>query len=197
LTSRATGHCALWCETAIIAIARLETYEIIRRRLFQSLDSDSDGERARDETIEPFHDLYKEKKNAADSPRPYISGGRRFLILAPSTGVDSRAANRASRLIAVSRIVSCRATTRDPRKSVNPLAAQLLAEGHARRSAWDRRRCQRELRAYRHQRARLKPRLRGWPKRRAVCRPDRSVRPRLSAPEPYREPREAERRTKR
>jgi Protein of unknown function (DUF499) len=41
-----------------------ETYEIIRRRLFQSLDTD--GERARDETVKAFHDLYK--KNAAEFP---------------------------------------------------------------------------------------------------------------------------------
>ncbi len=41
-----------------------ETYEIIRRRLFQPLDSD--GERARDETSRAFHDLYR--KNVADFP---------------------------------------------------------------------------------------------------------------------------------
>nr|WP_246330294.1 DUF499 domain-containing protein [Endobacter medicaginis] len=41
-----------------------ETYEIIRRRLFQTLDSD--GERARDETVKAFHDLYK--KNPAEFP---------------------------------------------------------------------------------------------------------------------------------
>jgi uncharacterized protein len=41
-----------------------ETYEIIRRRLFQALDSD--GERARDETVKAFHDLYR--KNAAEFP---------------------------------------------------------------------------------------------------------------------------------
>jgi predicted AAA+ superfamily ATPase len=41
-----------------------ETYEIIRRRLFQSLDAD--GERARDETVKAFHDLYK--KNTAEFP---------------------------------------------------------------------------------------------------------------------------------
>jgi hypothetical protein len=41
-----------------------ETYEIIRRRLFQSLDAE--GERARDETVKAFHDLYK--KNAAEFP---------------------------------------------------------------------------------------------------------------------------------
>jgi hypothetical protein len=41
-----------------------ETYEIIRRRLFQPLDSD--GEKARDDTVRAFHDLYK--KNAAEFP---------------------------------------------------------------------------------------------------------------------------------
>lgn len=41
-----------------------ETYEIIRRRLFQTLDSD--GERARDETVKAFYDLYK--KNPAEFP---------------------------------------------------------------------------------------------------------------------------------
>ncbi|TWI60270.1 hypothetical protein IQ16_07768 [Bradyrhizobium huanghuaihaiense] len=41
-----------------------ETYEIIRRRLFQALDSD--GEKAREETVKAFHDLYK--KNAAEFP---------------------------------------------------------------------------------------------------------------------------------
>ena len=41
-----------------------ETYEIIRRRLFQTLDAD--GERARDETVRTFHDLYR--KNPAEFP---------------------------------------------------------------------------------------------------------------------------------
>ncbi|MET3842045.1 DUF499 domain-containing protein [Bradyrhizobium sp. OAE829] len=41
-----------------------ETYEIIRRRLFQALDSE--GEKAREETVKAFHDLYK--KNAAEFP---------------------------------------------------------------------------------------------------------------------------------
>ena len=41
-----------------------ETYEIIRRRLFQQLDAD--GERARDETVKAFHDLYR--KNPAEFP---------------------------------------------------------------------------------------------------------------------------------
>ena len=41
-----------------------ETYEIIRRRLFQALDAD--GERARNETVKAFHDLYR--KNPAEFP---------------------------------------------------------------------------------------------------------------------------------
>lgn len=41
-----------------------ETYEIIRRRLFQALDPE--GERARDETVKAFHDLYR--KNPAEFP---------------------------------------------------------------------------------------------------------------------------------
>ncbi len=41
-----------------------ETYEIIRRRLFQPLDAD--GEKARDETVKAFYDLYK--KNPAEFP---------------------------------------------------------------------------------------------------------------------------------
>ncbi|RVA96637.1 ATP-binding protein, partial [Mesorhizobium sp. M7A.F.Ca.US.006.04.2.1] len=41
-----------------------ETYEIIRRRLFQPLDAE--GEMARDETVRAFHDLYK--KNPAEFP---------------------------------------------------------------------------------------------------------------------------------
>ncbi|HQT74814.1 MAG TPA: DUF499 domain-containing protein [Acidiphilium sp.] len=41
-----------------------ETYEIIRRRLFQPLDAE--GERARDETVKAFADLYR--KNSAEFP---------------------------------------------------------------------------------------------------------------------------------
>jgi hypothetical protein len=41
-----------------------ETYEIIRRRLFQALDAD--GERARDETVRAFADMYR--KSAAEFP---------------------------------------------------------------------------------------------------------------------------------
>lgn len=41
-----------------------ETYEIIRRRLFQTLDSD--GEKAREETVKAFYDLYR--KNPSEFP---------------------------------------------------------------------------------------------------------------------------------
>jgi hypothetical protein len=41
-----------------------ETYEIIRRRLFQALDAE--GEKARYKTVKAFHDLYK--SNAAEFP---------------------------------------------------------------------------------------------------------------------------------
>jgi len=41
-----------------------ETYEIIRRRLFQPLDAE--GEKSRDETVKAFHDLYR--KNPAEFP---------------------------------------------------------------------------------------------------------------------------------
>lgn len=41
-----------------------ETYEIIRRRLFQPLEAD--GEKARDETVKAFHDLYR--KNQTEFP---------------------------------------------------------------------------------------------------------------------------------
>jgi hypothetical protein len=41
-----------------------ETYEIIRRRLFQTLDAE--GEKARDETVKAFHELYR--KNPAEFP---------------------------------------------------------------------------------------------------------------------------------
>jgi hypothetical protein len=41
-----------------------ETYEIVRRRLFQPLDAD--GERARDETVKAFADLYR--RNPAEFP---------------------------------------------------------------------------------------------------------------------------------
>ncbi|MGE3647854.1 MAG: ATP-binding protein [Reyranellaceae bacterium] len=51
-------------QSAWLPAAGDETYEIIRRRLFQALDSE--GERARDEAVKQFHDLYR--KNPAEFP---------------------------------------------------------------------------------------------------------------------------------
>ncbi len=53
-----------------------ETYEIIRRRLFQTLDGD--GEKAREETVKAFHELYR--KNAAEFP-PEAREGRYLELL--------------------------------------------------------------------------------------------------------------------
>ncbi len=62
-----------------------ETYEIIRRRLFQTLDSD--GERARDETIKAFHDLYKERNRrrvpAGGQGRPLLRSARMSYPIHP------------------------------------------------------------------------------------------------------------------
>jgi len=69
-----------------------ETYEIIRRRLFQTLDSD--GERARDETIKAFHDLYK--KNAADFP-PEAKEGRYYDLLRMSYPIHPELFDRLSK----------------------------------------------------------------------------------------------------
>ncbi len=51
-------------QSAWLPAAGDETYEIIRRRLFQPLDAE--GERARDEAVKAFHDLYR--KNPAEFP---------------------------------------------------------------------------------------------------------------------------------
>jgi hypothetical protein len=69
-----------------------ETYEIIRRRLFQTLDSD--GERARDETIKAFHDLYK--KNAAEFP-PEAKEGRYYDLLRMSYPIHPELFDRLSK----------------------------------------------------------------------------------------------------
>ncbi len=69
-----------------------ETYEIIRRRLFQTLDSD--GERARDETIKAFHDLYK--KNAAEFP-PEAREGRYYDLLRMSYPIHPELFDRLSK----------------------------------------------------------------------------------------------------
>ena len=57
-------RCSAACSRSWLPASGDETYEIIRRRLFQPLDAD--GERARDETVKAFHDLYR--KNAAEFP---------------------------------------------------------------------------------------------------------------------------------
>ena len=69
-----------------------ETYEIIRRRLFQTLDSD--GERARDETIKAFHDLYK--KNAAEFP-PEVKDSRYYDLLRMSYPIHPELFDRLSK----------------------------------------------------------------------------------------------------
>jgi Protein of unknown function (DUF499)/Swt1-like HEPN len=69
-----------------------ETYEIIRRRLFQTLDSD--GERARDETIKAFHDLYK--KNSAEFP-PEVRESRYYDLLRMSYPIHPELFDRLSK----------------------------------------------------------------------------------------------------
>jgi hypothetical protein len=69
-----------------------ETYEIIRRRLFQTLDSD--GERARDETVKAFHDLYK--KNAAEFP-PEVREARYYDLLRMSYPIHPELFDRLSK----------------------------------------------------------------------------------------------------
>lgn len=51
-------------QSAWLPAADNETYEIIRRRLFQALDAE--GEKARNETVKAFHDLYR--KNQGEFP---------------------------------------------------------------------------------------------------------------------------------
>ncbi len=53
-----------------------ETYEIVRRRLFQDLDSE--GEQARDATVRAFHDMYR--KNPSEFP-PYAKEPRYLDLL--------------------------------------------------------------------------------------------------------------------
>ena len=67
-----------------------ETYEIIRRRLFQPLDAD--GEKARDETVKAFHDLYK--KNPAEFP-PEAKEARYLGTAAPVLSDPPRAVRSA------------------------------------------------------------------------------------------------------
>jgi hypothetical protein len=69
-----------------------ETYEIIRRRMFQTLDTD--GERARDETVKAFHDLYR--KNAAEFP-PEAKDGRYLELLRVSYPIHPELFDRLSK----------------------------------------------------------------------------------------------------
>ena len=69
-----------------------ETYEIIRRRLFQMLDAE--GEKAREGTIKAFHDLYK--KNAAEFP-PEAKEGRYLELLRLSYPIHPELFDRLSK----------------------------------------------------------------------------------------------------
>lgn len=69
-----------------------ETYEIIRRRLFQSLDTEA--EKARDETVKAFHDLYK--KNAAEFP-PETKDARYLELLRLSYPIHPELFDRLSK----------------------------------------------------------------------------------------------------
>lgn len=69
-----------------------ETYEIIRRRLFQPLDTE--GEKARDETVKAFHDLYK--KNPAEFP-PEAKEGRYLELLRLSYPIHPELFDRLSK----------------------------------------------------------------------------------------------------
>jgi uncharacterized protein len=69
-----------------------ETYEIIRRRLFQALDAD--GERARDETVKAFYDLYR--KNPAEFP-PEAKEGRYHELLRLSYPIHPELFDRLSK----------------------------------------------------------------------------------------------------
>ena len=69
-----------------------ETYEIIRRRLFQALDAD--GERARDETVKAFHDFYR--KNPAEFP-PEAKEGRYHELLRLSYPIHPELFDRLSK----------------------------------------------------------------------------------------------------
>jgi putative DNA methylase len=75
-----------------------ETYEIIRRRMFQALDAD--GERARNDTVRAFHDLYRK------NPPSFHRKPRRLAIRSccgfparsiPSCSTDCRRIGRASK----------------------------------------------------------------------------------------------------
>jgi predicted AAA+ superfamily ATPase len=69
-----------------------ETYEIVRRRLFQELDSE--GEKARDATVRAFHELYK--KNASEFP-PHAKEQRYFDLLRLSYPIHPELFDRLSK----------------------------------------------------------------------------------------------------
>ena len=69
-----------------------ETYEIIRRRLFQPLDAD--GERWRDETVRAFHEMYR--KNPAEFP-PETREARYLDLLRLSYPIHPEMFDRLSR----------------------------------------------------------------------------------------------------
>lgn len=69
-----------------------ETYEIIRRRLFQAFDSE--GEKAREETAKAFHELYK--KNPAEFP-PEAKEARYFDLLRLSYPIHPELFDRLSK----------------------------------------------------------------------------------------------------
>ena len=71
-----------------------ETYEIIRRRLFQPLDAD--GEKARDETVKAFHDLYR--KNPAEFP-PETKDARYLDLLRLSYPIHPELFDRLSKAL--------------------------------------------------------------------------------------------------
>lgn len=69
-----------------------ETYEIVRRRLFQQLDAD--GEKARDETVKAFHTLYR--NNPSEFP-PYAKEARYGELLRISYPIHPELFDRLSR----------------------------------------------------------------------------------------------------
>ncbi len=69
-----------------------ETYEIVRRRLFQELDSE--GEKARDATVRAFHDMYK--RNPSEFP-PHAKEARYYDLLRLSYPIHPELFDRLSR----------------------------------------------------------------------------------------------------
>jgi hypothetical protein len=69
-----------------------ETYEIIRRRLFQPLDAE--GEKARTETVKAFHDLYR--KNPAEFP-PEAREARTLNLMTLSYPIHPEVLDRLSK----------------------------------------------------------------------------------------------------